>query len=152
MNVEIRPANGQIEVAASFALVKELAAYENSSQFLLIDEATFIKAASGPNPKINILVALLDGNIVGTATYFKRFHIWNGSEIFELDDLFVSPKVRGKGLGTMLLKKLGAIATCLGSPVKWQVNADNAGAIALYKRMGADYNVSGICFWRPENI
>ncbi|MEX0298960.1 MAG: N-acetyltransferase family protein [Kordiimonas sp.] len=152
MSIEIRPANGRTEIAASFTLVQKLAAHENSLQYLRIDETTFIEAASKAEPQIYILIALLNGNIVGVATYFKRFHIWNGTEIFELDDLFVSPNARGKGIGTQLLKELSAIAKDLGSPIKWQVNADNENAIALYKRMGADYNASGICFWRPENM
>lgn len=152
MSVEVRPTQNRDEIEAAFSLVQELAAHENSIDLLEITEAAFIRAASGPNPTIHILVAIVDGSIIGTATYYERFHIWKGSQILELDDLFVSPLARGKGVGSKLLHALGALAKSKNQAVKWQVNADNTGAIALYKRMGADYRESGICFWRPENI
>lgn len=152
MTIQIRPAEGRDEILSAFALVQELAVHENSTDSLKITEEAFIKEASGDTPLIGILIAILDDEVVGTATYFERFHIWNGTQVIELDDLFVSPTARGKGIGTQLLQALGVIAKQNGWPVKWQVNADNTGAIALYKRMGADFRESGICFWRPENI
>lgn len=152
MSVVVKSAEGVTEVKAAYGLVKELAQHENSTDFLKITEAAFVKAASGTSSHFKTLIAVQNDEIVGVATYFERFHIWNGSHLIELDDLFVRETARGLGIGTRLLTTLGAMAKAKGWPVKWQVNADNEGAIALYQRLGADYRESGICFWRPENI
>lgn len=152
MTLEIRSVAGKDEIIAAFALVQQLAAHEGASDQLKISEAAFIDAASGPCPHLHILAAFDAGALIGIATYFKRFHIWNGTYILELDDLFVHPEARGKGVGTKLLTTLGKKAKDKGWAVKWQVNANNEKAIALYKRMGANYKTSGLCFWLPENI
>lgn len=152
MTVEIKHAENHREIMAAFSLVKDLAAHEGTSDRLEITEAAFIEAALGPAPKVQILVAVLGHEIIGTATYFERFHIWKGNTIIELDDLYVSPSARGLGTGTRLLKALGSYAKARGIAVKWHVNPDNTGAIQLYKRMGAEYHNTGSCFWRPENI
>jgi len=152
VRVIIKPASTDAEIKAAYKLVCELADHEGSREFLKISESMFLNAASGPTPQIEILIALAGGEIVGTVTYFQRFHIWNGNNIFELDDLYVSANARGHGIGTKLLTTLGQQAKAAGAPVKWQVNAANHGAIALYKRLGANFRESGICFWLPENM
>jgi len=152
MNLTIKSASNETEIKAAFGLVQALAEHENSATYLKITEAQFVEAASEPTPKIRILVALNDNNVVGMATYLERFHIWNAGNVFVLDDLYVTPEARGHGIGTKLLETLGQQAKARGVTVKWQVQADNHGAIALYKRLGADFYTSGICFWRPENI
>jgi len=152
VDVVIRLASNESELSAAYKLVCELADHEGSREQLRISEAMFLNAASGAKPKIHILVALIGDEIVGTVTYFQRFHIWNGSDIFELDDLFVSPKARGQGIGTKLLKALGQEAKTMGMPIKWQVDAENHRAIALYKKLGAQFSASGLCFWLPENM
>jgi len=137
---------------AAYGLVHALAAHEASLTYLKITQEDFSAAAFGDNPSFRILIAELDGKAVGIATYIERFHIWSGKTIIELDDLFVKKEARGHGIGTKLLKAVGALAKEIQAPVKWQVNTDNTGAIKLYKSLGADYSERGICFWRPENI
>jgi len=152
MAVEIRAPKSEAEIKAAYSLVSALAAHEGASAGLKITEAGFIRAATGENPDIGILLAFAEGEPQGVCTYTERFHIWNGTRLIELDDLFVTTAARGKGLGTKLLKAVGAVAKARNIPVKWQVLPDNEGAIALYKRLGARYSTSGLCFWQPEDI
>jgi ribosomal protein S18 acetylase RimI-like enzyme len=153
MAQEIRAPQSEQEIKAAYALVKALAVHENSLPYLKISEAAFIAAATGDSPDVHILVAAdASLGVIGVATYVTRFHIWNGTRIFELDDLYVSPKARGKGIGTKLLTALAAIAKQQNTAIKWQVNLNNEGAINLYKRLGANFSQTGVCFWRPENM
>ena len=124
MSVEIRPPQNEAEIKAAFALVRALAAHENSLEHLEITEAAFVGAASGETPQLYILLATVHGEILGMTTYTERFHIWNGTRLIELDDLYVSPAARGQGLGTKLLQALGNTAKKRGIPVKWQVEPD----------------------------
>lgn len=152
MTISVHRAATEAEFSAAFAMVQALAAHEGASAYLKITEADFISAASGDDPTVYVLLATDETGPVGVATYFQRFHIWNNSNIIELDDLYVCPTTRGKGAGTQLLSAIGATAKASDMAVKWQVQPDNDRAISLYKRMGAHYSASGICFWRPENI
>ena len=152
MEPEVRPASCEAEYRASFALLQALAVHENSKEYFKITEDEFVAQATAEQPRFFVLVARFAGKIVGTATYLRRFHIWNSSDIFVLDDLFIAPDARGQGIGTRLLEAIGHKAKMENAPVKWQVQAENHSAIALYKRMGADFHTSGICWWRPENI
>ena len=152
MDTEIRTASSEADYRATFSLVQALAIHEKTEQYFKITEADFAAQADADEPLFRALIACQADKIVGVATYLRRFHIWNNSDIFTLDDLFVLPDARGQGIGTRLLEALGTKAKADGIPVKWQVMAENHDAIALYKRMGADVYTSGICWWRPENI
>jgi GNAT superfamily N-acetyltransferase len=149
MDFSIKPAVDENELASAFNLIYALACHENSVDDFKITRDIFTANASGPNPHIHVLIALLNGDPVGVATFVKRFHIWNATELIELDDLYVTESARGNGIGNQLLQVIGDQAKQQGIPVKWQVQPDNHGAIALYKRIGARYSESGICFWKP---
>lgn len=151
MALNIRDGQRQ-DAAQAYALVHALAAHEGAEHDLKITAEAFEAAAFSNPPQMGFMVAELDGEIVGTVTYVQRFHIWNNCDIFQLDDLYVLPKARGSGLGRKLLLALGAKAKAIGAGVKWEVNAENEGAIRLYRRIGARVTDKGVCWWTPENI
>jgi GNAT superfamily N-acetyltransferase len=148
----IRPGRSAADARAAFALIEALAVHEACRDDLKITADAFIAAATGDAPKLRFLVAELDGAIVGVATYIRRFHIWNNSDFLHLDDLYVSAAARGHGIGTRLLTALGQTAKAEGLPVKWEVNAGNAGGLRLYRRIGARVTEKGICWWPPEAL
>jgi ribosomal protein S18 acetylase RimI-like enzyme len=145
----IKQAISKAELTAAFGLIHALAVHENSEASFKITRGAFIRKASGQSPVVNVLIALVDDTVVGVTTYVTRFHIWNNSQTLELDDLYVNPDIRGKGIGKSLLQTVGNEAKKLGAAVKWQVKKDNLNAIKLYKQIGAKYTESGICFWQP---
>jgi ribosomal protein S18 acetylase RimI-like enzyme len=148
----IRSATSAADLETAYDLIYALAVHENSLDSFKITKADFIKRAFNEDNCIHVLIAEADGNIVGVTTYVKRFHIWNGSDLIELDDLYVAEHTRGLGIGSKLLRTVGKKAKVLNIPVKWQVDTSNTGAIKLYKKLGANYNETGICFWLPDNI
>lgn len=78
-----------------------------------------------------------DNNIAGYATYFYAYYTWVGKSLY-MDDLYVREKYRGKGVGTILIKKVIATAQeekC--NRVRWQVSSWNHPAIIFYQNLGA---------------
>jgi len=109
-------------------------------------------AASGfcENPAWRGLIAEIDGEAVGYATYTNDHHIWSGSPRITLDDLYVRPEYRSLGLGERLMKSVFDVANEKDAAVSWTVQADNDRAISFYKNLGAAYRVTGKCFWRSS--
>jgi GNAT superfamily N-acetyltransferase len=86
---------------------------------------------------LNALVAEQAGKLVGLAHYFWTPSTWQLNQDLYLEDLFVSPDVRGHGVGRKLVEEL--IRTCKdagGSKVHWQTHHTNKTAISLYEKMG----------------
>ena len=81
-----------------------------------------------------------DKKIVGYATYIFCYYTWVGKSLY-MDDLYVLPEFRGKGIGTMLIRKVIDYARetkC--HRLRWQVSNWNARAIVFYKSLGAVIN------------
>jgi len=152
MTITIRNAVSDVDLTAAYALIAALADHENARRYLRISETAFVEGAASRPPRFHVMVAEAQGDIVGAMTYTSRFHIWSGTDVLILDDLYVAPAARGQGVGSQFLNAIGQIAKKRNLPVKWQVNTDNEDAIRLYKRIGANYSERGVCFWLPENI
>lgn len=151
MEYVIRAATRE-DASGCYELVHKLAEHEELADYLQIDERTFTEAAFGETPKFEIMVAELNGQIAGVVTYFHRFHIWFGENLIEIDDLFVRPSARGRGIGRQLLLAIGHLGKSEGVHVKWTITTNNVRTIHMYRRMGVDYNPRGLCIWAPEDI
>ena len=86
----------------------------------------------------NCLIATnIDGKIIGYTNYSIIYYSWVGKSIY-LDDLYVNPAFRGKGVGSKLMNEVFNIARkekC--NRVRWQVSKWNVTAIQFYKKIGA---------------
>ncbi len=83
-----------------------------------------------------------EGEIVGYATCFFAYYTWKGKSLY-MDDLYVKPEHRGKGLGTQLINRIIAFAKaehCV--KVRWQVSDWNTPARNFYQSLGADISGS----------
>ncbi len=92
----------------------------------------------GPDPRdFSALVAEEDGQLLGLAHYLFHRHCWKIEEVCYLQDLFVSPKARGTGLGRALIEAVYAAADAAGTPsVYWLTQDFNRQARQLYDRVG----------------
>jgi GNAT superfamily N-acetyltransferase len=80
----------------------------------------------------------LDGQPAGFALYFTSYSTWRGHHGIRLEDLYVTPLLRGQGIGKALLARLARIAVDEGCPrLEWDVLDWNEPAIAVYQRLGA---------------
>ena len=134
----IRPATPS-DVPAILSLLRELAAYEKLSHACIATEADFVQHLFGPTPAAEAMVAELDSHIVGYALWFRTFSTFLAKPGIYLEDLYVQPLHRNKGLGKSFLKHLARIAVERGyGRVEWSVLDWNEPSIGFYKSLGAE--------------
>ena len=136
MNIILRIAKKE-DCPRLMELVNELALFERAPQEVTVTLDEFEDAGFGQNPVWKAFVAEIDGVIVGFALYYIRYSTWKGCRMY-LEDLIITEKMRGKGIGKLLFDKLIAEAKELGfSGMVWQVLDWNEPAINFYKKYGA---------------
>jgi GNAT superfamily N-acetyltransferase len=120
-------------------LIHALADYEKLKHRCIVTEDILRPQLFGPQPAAQCLVAEVDGAVVGFALFFHNFSTFLGKPGLYLEDLFVEPAMRGRGLGKALLRRLGAIAVERGcGRFEWSVLDWNVDAIGFYESMGAE--------------
>ncbi len=133
----IRPA-APGDAEAIHALIGELAEYERLTHLCTGSTADLARALFGAPPAAEVLVAEADGAIEGFALYFPTFSTFLAKRGLWLEDLYVRPAFRAKGLGGRLLRAVAAVAVERGcGRFEWSVLDWNAPAIAFYERLGA---------------
>jgi GNAT superfamily N-acetyltransferase len=86
-------------------LIQELADYEKAPQEVTVTMEHFVESGFGARPVWWAFVAEADGQVEGFAMYYIRYSTWKGQRMY-LEDLIVTEKMRGKGLGKMLFDQL----------------------------------------------
>ena len=133
----LRPAE-RSDVPAILALIRELAAYEREPQAAVATEEDLLRDGFGAAPRFFCLMALWDGEVAGFAFYFHNYSTWQGRWGLYLEDLFVRPKLRGRGIGKALFVELARIAVREGcGRFQWQVLDWNEPALKFYEKLGA---------------
>ncbi len=137
MAVLIRPAAPpDVPVIATF--IRDLARFEQLEHLVDLDEARLREHLFGPVPACGALLAVADGRAVGFALFFQTYSTFRTQSCLHLEDLFVQPEHRGRGIGLALLRAVAAIAVARGCPrLDWQVLDWNVGAIGFYEQQGA---------------
>ena len=121
-------------------LVKELALYEKAPDEVTVSMTHFEESGFGPNPVWWAFVAEEDGFIYGFALYYIRYSTWKGQAMY-LEDIVVTEKARGKGIGKLLFDRLIEEAREKGfKRMVWQVLEWNEPAINFYKKYNAEFD------------
>ena len=139
----IRPAT-PADVPTILRFIHELALYEREPDAVLATEADLLRDGFGPTPRFWALIAEHSAAAnepaapAGFALYFTSYSTWRGHHGIRLEDLYVTPALRGQGIGKALLGRLAQIAIEQSCPrLEWDVLEWNAPAIAVYERLGA---------------
>ena len=137
MSLSIRRARpGEAGLVLDF--VRELAEYEKLSHEVEATEADIADALFGNDPRLFCSIAEWNGEPVGFAVWFLNFSTFSGRHGIYLEDLYVRPSHRGRGLGKALLVYLAKECVDNGwSRLQWAVLDWNAPSIAFYKSLGA---------------
>jgi GNAT superfamily N-acetyltransferase len=137
MTVAIRPVRPG-EAGLVFAFVRELAEYEHLLHTVEATEAMIDAALFGPHPRVFCDIAEWDGAPAGFALWFPNFSSFRGRHGLFLEDLFVRPAFRRRGIGSALFRHLARRCADQGWTLfEWAVLDWNAPSIAFYESLGA---------------
>jgi GNAT superfamily N-acetyltransferase len=126
------------DVEAVVSLIRELADFEHLTHLLQVTPDSLRPHLFGPKPVVECVVGEVAGEVVAFALYFTNFSTFLSKPGLYLEDLYVKPEHRGRGLGKALLEHLGAIAVQRDyGRFEWSVLDWNEHAIRFYKGMGA---------------
>ena len=140
MTLHIRQAK-KSDVPLIADLIRGLALYERLADEVTMTEEKLDRALFGERPYAETLIAEDDGAPVGFALFFHNFSTFLAQPGIYLEDLFVLPDARGKGVGRALLERLAQIAVerdC--GRLEWAVLDWNRDAISFYESLGAKPN------------
>ena len=126
------------DVPTILALVRELADYEKVPHEVKATEADLLRDGFSGSPRFFVEMAEWDGVPAGFALWFFNYSTWQGRPGLYLEDLFVRPAFRGRGIGKALLVHLARCAVADGcGRFQWQVLDWNLPAIGFYETLGA---------------
>jgi GNAT superfamily N-acetyltransferase len=126
------------DVGTIVKLIQGLAEYEHEPQAALATGEDLLRDGFGATPRFHCLIAEWQGAPVGFALYFYNYSTWKGRPGIYLEDLFVWPEYRGKGIGKALLLHVARIAVAEKcGRYEWQVLDWNTPAIEFYEGLGA---------------
>jgi GNAT superfamily N-acetyltransferase len=136
-DLQIRSATPE-DIPQILAFIRELAEYERAPEQAIAKGEDLMRDGWGKEPKFRVVIAEWQSTPAGFALFFYNYSTWQGQPGLYLEDLFVRPAFRGKGIGKALLLHLAQIAVrenC--GRFQWQVLDWNTPAIDFYKSLGA---------------
>jgi len=137
MDPDIRPGT-ESDVPVILELIRGLAEYEKLAHLVQATEERLRGALFGSRPAAEVMLAYVDGECAGFALFFQNFSTFLAQPGIFLEDLYVKPHLRGKGVGSALLRRLAAIAVERGcGRMEWEVLDWNEPSILFYKKLGA---------------
>jgi len=126
------------DVPQILELIQGLAEYERLSHAVEADEARLRRTLFGDRPAAEVLLAYDDAECVAFAVFFTNYSTFLAKPGLYLEDLYVKPHARRKGIGLKILKRLAAIARERDyGRMEWSVLDWNQPAIDFYKKLGA---------------
>lgn len=126
------------DMSQVLGLIKELAVFEKEDNAVEISIDQLVADGFGEKPLFHCFVAEKDTKIIGMALVYPRYSTWKGP-VIHLEDLIVTKKFRGTGLGTALLTSVVQYGNDLGvKRICWEVIDWNDPAIAFYESKGAN--------------
>jgi GNAT superfamily N-acetyltransferase len=128
------------DIPIILSFIQELAEYERAPNAVTCTKKDLRRDGFGPNPKFRVIIAEWNGQPAGMAFFFYNYSTWKGRPGIFIEDLFVRPKFRGKGIGRTLMGYLAQTAIaekCYG--VRWEVLDWNKSAIDVYQHLGSKF-------------
>lgn len=148
----LRPATAA-DVPQILAFVRELAAYEREPHAVYATEADLLRDGFGESRCFECIMAeVVEAGActaAGFALYFNNYSTWRGHAGIHIEDLYVRPAHRGKGIGKALLTRVAENAVAEGcTRLQWDVLEWNTPAIGFYEQMGAQMLMD----WRTMRV
>jgi len=146
MSLTVRAAEER-DVTAIAILIREFAEFEKLSAWCEVTDDDLHEAIFGNKSFVQALVALSDGRYVGYALFYPVFRSFRGERSMFLEDLYVTPDLRGNGLGFVMLREVAKYAKDEGfARMDWQALKWNAPALKFYQSIGAESDDENLDF------
>ena len=137
MTISISPATPD-DVPAILSFIRELAEYEELLHCVSATEDSLARHLFGPRPYAEILMGRLAGRVVGYALFFHSYSTFLAKPGIYLEDIYVQPSSRGRGVGKALLREIARVARDRGcGRIEWSVLDWNKPSIDFYLSLGA---------------
>jgi GNAT superfamily N-acetyltransferase len=137
------------DIPLILSFIRELAEYERAPNAVSCTEEDLRRDGFGSIPKFRAIIAWWNREPAGMAFFFYNYSTWQGRSGIFIEDLFVRPQFRGKGIGRSLMTYLAKVAIaerCYG--VRWEVLDWNQSAIDVYQHLGSKFREG----WRIMQI
>ena len=135
--ISVAPAT-PADVPTILSFIRELAEYEKLLDRVVATEGRLRETLFGPRPYAEVLIGRLDGRAVGYALFFHSYSTFLARPGVYLEDVYVQPAVRGRGVGKALLREVARVARDRGcGRVEWSVLDWNKPSIDFYLSLGA---------------
>ncbi len=137
------------DIPLVLAFIRELAEYERAPKAVSCTEKDLRRDGFGSSPKFRVIIAEWNGESAGMAFFFYNYSTWQGRPGIFIEDLFVRPRFRSRGIGRALMAYLAKTAIdeqCYG--VRWEVLDWNTPAIDVYQHLGSKFREG----WRIMQI
>ena len=119
-------------------LIRELAEYERLTHEAVVTESELRKTLFGPRPWAEVLMGEAGTEVAGFALFFHNYSTFVGKPGLYVEDVFVRPPFRGRGLGTEFFRRMARIAVDRGcGRMEWAVLDWNEPALNFYRKIGA---------------
>jgi GNAT superfamily N-acetyltransferase len=126
------------DIPVILSLIQALAQYERLDHEVTATEDRLRETLFGTKPSAEVLLARWDQECAGFAVFFATYSTFLARPGIYLEDLFIKPHLRGKGIGLDLLKHVARLAAERGcGRLEWGVLNWNEPAIGFYQKLGA---------------
>jgi GNAT superfamily N-acetyltransferase len=137
-SISVRPAK-ELDIDVILQFIRELAEYERLSHEVVVNEQLLQQFLFGERPAAEAIIAEYETAPAGFALFFQTFSTFVGRPGLYLEDLYVNPSMRDKGIGKALLRYIARLAVERGlGRLEWSVLDWNESAVRFYERLGAD--------------
>lgn len=141
-NIEIRGVT-EGDIPALLEMLREFAEYEKLVEYLEVDSERLERAFFSDEATVEGLIACAGAQAVGYAFFFPNFASFRGQRGFYLEDIYIRPAYRGRGIGEAILREIARLGACRGfERIDFVVLDWNTSAIGFYKQLGADIDES----------
>ena len=140
MNFSIRKAS-ENDVSQVIELVREFAEYEKLSDYCEITDEKLFDALFGKRKIAQCLVCFDGETLIAYAVFYPSFASFRGQRGIYLEDIYLKPEYRGRGIGKAMLKEISRRGAQFGAVrIDFQVLNWNESAIKFYEKLGAEMN------------
>lgn len=136
------------DAADVVAMVGEIADLEDQAAHVHVDLEQWRRLLT--RPEVAVLLAERGGRPIGYVSAIRQLHLWTGTDVLNLDDLYVRPGHRDAGVGRRLMAALAAMAAPEQLLIRWGTEADNLDAQRFYSRLGAALRPKVLAAWPPS--